>query len=157
MLVRGTRPDAALGYDSYLRCIYAGWYIQRYTYRYVVLSGADGLAQAMAKFLKVNVVELPPTLLEPRAHSTYENAVYVKALLEQQSISPASSRIVILTSDFHSWRARRVFEHCGMHVRVIPVPDVLKRSASLPYRLTGFFTIVEEVGKSITYAVEGKL
>ncbi len=156
MLVAGTGPNATLGDDSYLRSVYAGWYFKTYSFRFVVVSGAEGTAEAMAKFLTASGVPAASILLESRSHTTYENAVYVKALLQQHSLLGENSRIVILTSDYHSWRARRVFDRCGVHVRVIPVPDVAKRSASLPYRLAGFFTIVTELSKDLVYALQRK-
>lgn len=157
MLIAGTRPNATLGYDSYLRSVYAGWYLRTYSFPLVVVSGGDGVAEAMAKFLVTSGVPESSILLESRSHTTYENAEYVKTLLEQHSVLAANSRIVILTSDYHSWRARRVFERCGVQVRVAPVPDVTKRSGSLAYRLAGFVTIATEFAKDLTYAVQGKI
>ena len=154
MLVAGTGPNATLGYDSYIRSVYAGWYLQAYHFRFAVVSGGDGLAQALAKFLIASGVPGDAILLETRSQTTYENALYVKALLQQHLLLTQNSRIVILTSDYHSWRARQVFEHCGVPVRVIPVPDVIKRSASWPYRLAGFFTVTGELSKDLVYELE---
>lgn len=157
MLISGTGPNATLGYDSYLRSVYAGWYLNTYNFRFVIVSGGDGVAEAMAKFL--TSVGVPPSsiLLDSRSHSTYENAIEVKALLQEHSLLTQSSRIAILTSDYHSWRARRVFEHCGVHARVSPVPDVTKRSASPAYRLAGFFTIADELAKDLVYTLQRKM
>ncbi len=154
MLVPGTGPNATLGYDSYLRSVYAGWYLKRYNFRFVVVSGADGLAQAMAKFLTASGVPESSILLESKSHTTYENALYVKALLQQHSLLAPDSRIVILTSDYHSWRASQVFNYCGVRVRTTPVPDVTKRSGSLPYRLSGFFTIAGELAKDFVWTLQ---
>ncbi len=49
MLISGTGPNATLGYDSYLRCVYAGWYLKTYNFRFVVVSGGDGLAEGHGK------------------------------------------------------------------------------------------------------------
>ncbi len=157
MLISGTGSNATLGYDSYLRCVYAGWYLKTYNFRFVVVSGGGGLAEAMAKFLASSGVPPSSILLESRSHSTYENALDVKALIEQHSLLNRSSRIVVLTSDYHSWRARRVFEHCGVHVRVSPVPDVTKRSGSKPYRIAGFVTIADELAKDLAYMLQHKM
>jgi uncharacterized SAM-binding protein YcdF (DUF218 family) len=78
-------------------------------------------------------------------------------LLQRRNLLATSRTIVILTSDYHCWRARRVFERLGIHVRVIPVPDVGKRSSSKVYRWQGFFTLLDEFGKDIAYAVMGRL
>lgn len=157
MLVAGTGPQATLGYDSYLRTAYASWVLHSRRFTWVVVSGAGGLAQGMDKFLVHNGI--PPNLIleETQATSTFENASYVKDLLARRRLLAPSCRIVILTSDFHSWRASRVFEKLGMHVRVIPVPDVIKRSSSRIYRWQGFFTLLNEFGKVIAYGVMGRL
>jgi len=42
-------------------------------------------------------------------------------------------------------------------VRVIPVPDIGKRSSSKVYRWQGFFTLLDEFGQDIAYAVMGRL
>lgn len=157
MLINGTGPNATLGYNSYLRSVYAAWYLENHNFPVVIASGGDGLAEAMAKFLEASGVPASSILLESRSHTTYENAVYVKALLKQHSLLGNKTRIVILTSDYHSWRASRVFKHQGMDVRVVPVPDVTKRSGSLPYRLDGFFTIAGELTKNLVYVAERKM
>src|SRR6185437_1698006 len=149
MLVPGTGPQATLGYDSYLRTAYASWVLHSRRFTWVVVSGAGGLAQAMDKFLVQNGIPPGSVLEETQATSTFENASYVKNLLAQHHLLAPACRIVILTSDFHSWRASRVFEKQGMHVRVIPVPDVIKRSSSRIYRWQGFFTLLNEFGKDL--------
>jgi len=157
MLVPGTGPQATLGYDSYLRTAYASWVLHSRRFTWVVVSGAGGLAQGMDKFLVQNGIPPGSILEEAQATSTFENASYVKDLLARRHLLAPACRIVILTSDFHSWRASRVFEKQGMRVRVIPVPDVLKRSSSRIYRWQGVFTLLNEFGKDLGYAVIGRL
>lgn len=157
MLVAGTGPQATLGYDSYLRTAYASWVLHSRRFTWVVVSGAGGLAQQMDKFLVQNGIPPNSILEETQATSTFENASYVKDLLARRRLLSPYCRIVILTSDFHSWRASRVFEKLGMRVRMIPVPDVIKRSSSRIYRWQGFFTLLNEFGKVTAYGVMGRL
>jgi len=156
MLVDGTGPQATMGYDSYLRCTYASWILQRYHYSYIVLSGPDGLAQAMAEYLASHGVK-QPLLIENSARTTSQNAEFVKKILDHQPGLPPHPSIVILTSDFHTRRARRVFEHWGMPVRVIPVPDVNKRLSFPAQRWTAFLTLADEYVKFAGYKLEGKI
>lgn len=157
MLLSGTGPRATLAYDSYLRVVYASWVLHWRTFPWIVVSGGNGLAQQMKEFLvRVGIPEAS-ILEEARSQSTFENALYVKGLLQRRNLLATSRTIVILTSDYHCWRARRVFERLGIHVRVIPVPDVGKRSSSKVYRWQGFFTLLDEFGKDIAYAVMGRL
>lgn len=157
MLVSGTGPRASLGYDSYLRTVYASWVLHSRRYSWVVVSGGGGLAQGMGDFLAENGIPRTSILEETQSHSTFENASYVKDLLERRNLLAPARKIVILTSDYHSWRASRVFKKQGMHVRVIPVPDVTKQSASKIYRWQGFFVLLNEFGKDAAYAVMGQL
>src|SRR5579863_1886232 len=48
MLVPGAGPDAAMGDDTYLRCVYASWVLKRQSFHYTIVSGGDGLAHTMA-------------------------------------------------------------------------------------------------------------
>ena len=157
MLVPGTGPRAALGYDSYLRAVYAGWTLSGFHYPLVVVCGDEGVAEALSASLQANGVPANSILLERRSRSTEENAMYVRELLREHSISPELSRIVILTSDFHCFRARATFAKRGIAARVIPVPDVAKRSGLVPYRLEGFVTVTEELSKTAFYWLTGKM
>jgi len=157
MLVAGTGPDATLGYESYLRCVYAWWNIQRFKYSYVVVTGDNGLAETMAAFLRDRGVDPKCIVLENRAQSTYENALYVKKLLEDRVALPPHPRLALLTSDFHSRRAKLVFEHAGLHVMAVPVPDVSKQPNSPTARVAGFFTLAGEMAKYVYYAAKGRL
>jgi uncharacterized SAM-binding protein YcdF (DUF218 family) len=156
MLVDGTGPTATLGYDSYLRCNYALWMLQRYRYSYVVLSGADGMAETMAKYLTAHGVK-QSLLVENSARSTLQNAEFVKKILDHQAGLPPRPKIVILTSDYHTRRARLVFEHAGMPVRVIPVPDINKRLAFPAQHWAAFLTLAEEYLKFGGYQLKGKI
>jgi len=157
MLLSGTGPRATLAYDSYLRIVYASWVLHSRTFPWAIVSGGNGLAQQMKQFLVRNGTPEASILEEPRSQSTFENALYVKDLLQRRNLLATSRTIAILTSDYHCWRARRVFERLGIHVRVIPVPDVGKRSSSRVYRWQGFFTLLDELGKDAAYAVMGRL
>jgi uncharacterized SAM-binding protein YcdF (DUF218 family) len=151
MLVSGTGPQATLAYDTYLRCVYASWILRTHKFHYVIVSGGDGLAPAMAGFLSRNGVDPRFILAERSATSTYENAVFTRNILEQQYGASKIPEVVILTSDYHAWRARRTFEHCGIRSKVIPVPDLIKRSSTMTYRLTGAITLLSEWGKDFFY------
>lgn len=157
MLVSGNNPRAALGYDSYLRGVYAGWMLRKFQFPLVVTSGAEGLAEGLATLLESEGVPQNSIALERRSHNTAENALYVKELLEQRSIPIHAARIVIVTSDFHCLRARAIFAKHGLRVRVIPVPDVAKRCGHVPYRFEGFVTVAEEVCKDAFYWATGQM
>jgi uncharacterized SAM-binding protein YcdF (DUF218 family) len=157
MLVDGTGPQSVLGYDSYLRCAYASGYLQQYRYKYVVVSGPDGLAESMARFLEMRGVLADQMLIENSARTTEQNAEFVKTILDHQSGLPAHPLIAVLTSDYHTRRARRVFERYGMVVHAIPVPHVNKALGSVEMRWDAFLTVTTELAKLAGYKVEGKI
>ena len=157
MLVPGTGANATLGYDTYLRCVYAGWVLKTRHYRHVVVTGGDGLAEAMAAFLVKDGVAPASIFQERAAMNTYQNALYTRRLLGAEYTGRTLPPVVILTSDYHSWRARRVFEHCGLHAKTIPVPDLIKRSGELSYRWTAALTLAGELEKDVWYILSGKL
>ena len=158
MLVPGTGPDAALGDDTYLRCVYATWILKGHQkFKRCILSGGQGLAPAMAGFLSAQGVARDSIWQEPAARSTYENALFTKRLLTLKYGADRIPEVVVLTSDYHSWRAQRTFQRIGLRTRMIPVPDVIKRSSSPSYRWTGAITLLSEAEKDLFYAATGRL
>lgn len=157
MLVDGTGPQASLGYDSYLRCTYAVWNMQQHRYKYVVLSGPDGLAETMAAFLAAHGAKPDQLLIENAARTTSQNAEFVKNILDRQAGLPSHPKIAILTSDYHSHRAQLVFLHFGLPVRVIPVPDAGKRGQFIRLRWGALIDEMEELIKFGFYQLSGQL
>jgi uncharacterized SAM-binding protein YcdF (DUF218 family) len=156
MLVSGPGPRGTLGYDTYLRCIYASWVLRTQKFHYVVVTGGDGLADAMARFLEQNGVDSHAILTERSAQSTYENALFTRRILQVQYAARPLPEVVVLTSDYHAWRARLTFQHCGFRVRTIPIPDLIKRSGLRSFRLNGAEDIFSEWIKDIYYIVSGE-
>jgi uncharacterized SAM-binding protein YcdF (DUF218 family) len=157
MLVDGTGAQATLGFDSYLRCAYASWNLQHHSYRYIVVSGPNGLATAMAQYLMFRGTKRSQILLETAAQTTAQNAEFVKNILDRQHDLPPHPVIAILTSDYHTRRARKVFEHAGIPVRVIPVPDLAKRDTSITGRWNAFLDLSQEFAKDGFYKLSGKI
>lgn len=157
MLVDGTGPNATLGADTYLRCVYAAWVLRQHTFHTVVVTGADGAAAAMARYLEQQGVPEQSILEEPRATSTFQNAVYTRELLLDHYRTTAPPPVVILTSDFHSWRARRVFQKVGLQTNIIAIPDALKQTHTPAKRWDVFLTLVNEGTKDLGYLVLGRL
>jgi uncharacterized SAM-binding protein YcdF (DUF218 family) len=157
MLVAGTGPQATLGYDSYLRCVYASWYIHRFRYTYIVVTGSDGLGDAMAQFLENRGVKPGQILIENAARTTYQNAEFVQKILAHQSGLPAHPEIAVLTSDYHTRRSLLVFKHQGMPVHMIPAPDAAKRAGDIRQRWGACQDMADEVLKDGYYKLTGKL
>src|SRR4030095_10393060 len=106
------------------------------------INAPSPVAAAMANFLKFQGVPPEAIHLESQSHSTRENALYSAPLLKD-----LPGRKVLLTSDYHAFRARRAFAKAGIDVSVLPVPDVLKRSSRLLSRWSCFLELLEETVK----------
>lgn len=156
MLISGTGPQATLGYDTYLRCVFAASLLRSQSFHLVIVSGSDGMAETMAKFLVQNGVNPRSILTERSAQTTYQNAAFTKRILDVQYSGKALPAVVILTSDYHAWRALRTFKHCGFTAQAIPIPDVIKRSSQRSFRLTGTVTVLSEWLKDIYYIASGR-
>jgi len=147
--------DGSMGWSSYLRTTYAWWTFRDGGFREVVVSGGAiastaPVAKAMGEFLKFQGVPPEAVHLETQSHSTRENALYSVLLLKN-----LPGRKVLLTSDYHAFRARRAFAKAGIEVSVLPVPDVLKRSGRWLSRWSCFIELLEETVKIGYYCARG--
>lgn len=147
--------DGSMGWSSYLRTTYAAWTFRDGGFKEVVVSGGaiaapKPVAIAMGDFLKFEGVPPEAIHLETESHSTRENALYSARLLKD-----LPGRKVLLTSDYHAFRARRAFSKAGIDVSVLPVPDVLKRSGRWLSRWSCFVELLEETVKIGYYAARG--
>lgn len=140
--------DGVLGPSSYVRTLYAVRAYRATPFRCIIVTGGQSGASpkttgtAMRDFLIANGVPAGVIHVEARAASTRENAMFVKSMLQSRS-----SRPILMTSDFHMFRARRVFERAGIPVISRPVPDVLRRSNHIVNRWGSFWTLALETTK----------
>lgn len=145
ILLGADRVDDMLGYSSYWRSVYAVWTFREGNFRRVVISGGPGgaaVAESMRNFLIASGVPPGAITAETASGSTRENALRTAALLQNEP-SPK----VLLTSDFHMYRAYRCFQKAGVDVTAVPVPDALKRSTRWHRRWTAFVDLCEETAK----------
>ncbi len=147
--------DGVIGDSSYWRSVYAVRAWKEGGFRQVVLSGGDGsqdasVAEAMRTFLVSQGVPGNAIQLEPRSRSTRENALYTKELL-----AGVPGRKVLLTSDYHMFRALRAFRKVGLEVLPRPFPDVRKRATQRLGRWPAFLELVKETLKIGYYYLRG--
>ncbi len=146
-------PGGILGQSSYLRCQYAVMAYREGGFRTVVLTGGgrgSPAGLAMQRFLEAAGVPASATVVESNSLSTRENALYTRELL-----ASLPGRKVLMTSDYHMFRALRVFEKLGIAVEPRPIPDVGKRAASWTGRWPAFLDLVVECIKIVYYSLRG--
>lgn len=148
--------DGMIGQGTFLRSLYAARAWKGGKFRAVVVSGGPSPpspvtpAAAMRDYLICQGVPRDAVYMDEQSRSTRENALYVK-----QIAGGWPDRKVLLTSDYHMYRARRVFEKAGIAVSTLPAPDVLKRFNSPFARLECFVTVAAETAKIVYYKVNG--
>ena len=144
------------GYSSYLRALYGARAWRERPFQEVILAGGlspnapQSLAASMADLLVAGAVPKNRIVLEEKSANTRENAILTRSLPQC-----CPGKVVLLTSDFHMFRARRTFEKAGLGVIPRPIPDVLKRSTHIYERWACFWVLVIETAKIAYYYVRG--
>ena len=121
--------DTVLGSSSYWRAVYAVRAIREHPFKKVIISG--GSSPGMRDFLKGHGIDVSNVVVDTESTSTRENALNVAK-------AGPEGRVVLLTSDYHIWRAVRVFRKHGIAIETSPVPDVRKRNG-IWYSRAGLF------------------
>jgi len=114
--------------------------------RIVVSRGTPGILD----FLTAYGVPREAILVERQASSTHESAVETAQLIEN-----LPGRRVLLTSDFHIYRALHAFRKAGIQATPFAVPDVLHSSEHWQGRFSAFETMATESVKIVYYRLRG--
>lgn len=144
--------DGVLGESSYWRSVYALRAIRRGNFQHVVITGggADKPAQLMADFIAGGGVPRETLTLELNSRSTRENALFTVPL-----VNSLPGRKVLLTSDYHMFRAWRAFRLAGIDTVPMPFPDARKRVNNWQKRWGVFLELCEETAKIGYYRIRG--
>lgn len=143
--------EAFFGLDTYWRTVYAAAAYGQRPFRKVVVCGA-GVARPMRAFLILAGVPEGAIQEESASRSTRENAMNAARLLRAET-----GRKVLLTSDYHMFRAYRAFLKAGLAVEPRPFPDAIKRSGRPAERWSVFLQEIEETLKIVYYGARGWL
>lgn len=146
--------DGTIGESSYWRAVYAARAWREGGFKAIVVTGGGppgrSVAEAMRDFLIAQGVPRESIRVETQSQSTRENALFVKPILQEMP-----GRKVLLTSDFHMYRAERTFQKAGINVLPRPFPDVRKRVQSPLDRWEAFLTLGQETAKIVDYHLRG--
>ena len=154
IVLGGDSVGDVLGMSSYWRSVYAVRAWRQGTFRTVVLTGGPAagtsVAERMREFLVSQGVPASVIQLETKAGNTRENALYTKPILD----GLAGSK-VLLTSDYHMFRASRVFRKAGIAAAPRPLPDAAKRANTWLDRWPVFLSLCQETVKIGYYFARG--
>ncbi len=138
-----------LGVTSYWRSVYAVFAWREGHYQTLVLSGLN-LAGPMRDFVIAYGIPRDAILIEDRSRDTHENAIFTAKLLRNDP-----RQKVLLTSDYHMFRASRAFRKAGLDVSPLPFPDAQKRVNSLIERWSIFCVLSTETTGVAYYGLRG--
>ena len=151
--------DGLLGPSSYLRAVYTVRAMRAHRFQQVIISGGNSnrmnppLAEVMRDFVRGHGIDTSNVVLETESTSTRENALRSVELL--RSSGNTTGKVVLLTSDFHVWRATRVFQKAGLAVDSWPIPDILKRRGAWQARAGLVVELATETAKIGWYRWKG--
>jgi uncharacterized SAM-binding protein YcdF (DUF218 family) len=137
-----------ISYSSYWRARQALYAWQSGGFKKIVLSGGGG--PGIYNYLLSVGIPRDAMVAEWKSTSTRENGIETARLI--QSIP---GRKVLLTSDFHMYRALRVFRKLGIEVTPMPIPDVLQSTQHWSGRFSACETMIVESVKIVDYQLRG--
>ena len=137
-----------ISYSSYWRARQALLAWQTGGFRKIVICGSGD--PGIFNFLIADGVPREVFVTERGSASTRENAIETARLIQT-----LPGKKVLLTSDFHMYRALRVFRKLGIEAAPMAVPDVLHSTEHWYERFSAFETMATETVKIVYYAVRG--
>jgi len=148
LLSAAADENGGISYSSYWRARQAVFAWQTGGFKTIVISGGGG--PGILNFLLDNGVPRSAMIAEWRSTSTRESGIAVARLLEN-----LPGKRVVLTSDFHMYRAVRVFRKLGVEAAPMAVPDVLHSTQGWPGRFGACCTMLLESAKIGYYDLRG--
>jgi uncharacterized SAM-binding protein YcdF (DUF218 family) len=147
-------PDV-IGWTSYWRSVYAVRAWREGGFWAVVtcggaIKGEVPVAERMGDFLVSQGIPAKAIRVEGQSRSTRENALKSKVILDT-----LTGRKVLMTSDYHMYRAYRTFRKAGIPVEPRPIPDASKQLSEWRYRFPVFIGLCVETAKIAYYTVRG--
>ena len=148
LLSAAADDSQGISYSSYWRARYVLLAWQTGGFSKIVVSGGGG--PGIVNFLVGQGIPRQAIVSEWGSQNTRENGIAVARLIEGMP-----GKKVLLTSDFHMYRALRVFRKLNIEVTPMPAPDVLHSAEHWNGRFQAFEIMVIESAKIFDYAVRG--
>jgi uncharacterized SAM-binding protein YcdF (DUF218 family) len=148
LLSAANDDNGGISYSSYWRARQALFAWQTGGFKKIVICGDGG--PGILNFLIAYGIPREAFVTEHSSTNTRENAIETARLVQG-----LPGKKVLLTSDFHMYRALRVFRKVGIEAAPMAVPDVLQSAEHLNGRFGAFETMLVESAKIVYYAVRG--
>jgi uncharacterized SAM-binding protein YcdF (DUF218 family) len=155
IVLGGSNLDyGTIGGSTYWRGVYTVLCYKQCRYGRIVATGGppgeNSSALALRRFLVSQGIPSSVIQVESDSNSTRENALFTAKLLKN-----TPGRKLLLTSDFHMYRASRAFRKAGLEVFTVPFPDVGKRELQWLARWPAFLDLLDETAKIAYYRARG--
>ena len=130
--VRGEKPSAT--FRARLDCAYD--YLECNPQTKVIVTGGKGHdekiaeAEAARRYLEGRGISGERILMEDKSASTQENLLFAKEILQREFAQEA--RLILVSSDYHLYRAQLVAKALGLDVETMGNP-------SIPYLIPNFY------------------
>jgi uncharacterized SAM-binding protein YcdF (DUF218 family) len=143
--------NGIIGETSYWRSAYTVMAWREGGWRQVIVSGGGGgaalpVGEAMKIFLESGGIPADAILTDSQSLSTHESAQNLARIVPQMP-----GRKILLTSDYHMFRAVRALRKAGVTVIPRPIPDATKRAGSWNLRWQVFQDLLIETSKIAYY------
>lgn len=148
LLSAANDDNGGISYSSYWRARQAIYAWQNGGFSRIIISGGGG--PGIFHYLTTNGVPASVIVSDSRSDSTRESGIEVAHLLQN-----IPGKRVLLTSDFHMFRAIRVLRKLGVDAAPMAVPDILQSTEHWPGRFTACWEMVVESVKVAYYAFRG--
>jgi len=148
LLSAAADDQSGISYSSYWRARMAVLAWRTGNFKKIVVSGGGG--PGILDFLEAYGVPPDAIVAEWQSQSTRENGMEVARMIQGMP-----GKKVLLTSDFHMYRALGVFRKLGIDVTPMPAPDVLHATQNWPGRFSAFETMCMETAKIVDYRLHG--
>ena len=155
IVLGGDSIKDVIGWSSYWRSVYAVRAWREGGWRVVLISGGSSsgvepAAERMGEFMMSQGIPVSVIRVETESHSTRENALKSKLILAK-----LPGHKVLMTSDYHMFRAARVFRKAGIDIEPRPLPDAAKQAGSWGNRWPLFLGLCVETAKIGYYSARG--
>lgn len=155
IVLGGDSIKDVIGWSSYWRSVYAVRAWREGGWRVVLISGGSSsgvepAAERMGEFMMSQGIPVSVIRVETESHSTRENALKSKLILAK-----LPGHKVLMTSDYHMFRAARVFRKAGIDIEPRPLPDAAKHAGSWGNRWPLFLGLCVETAKIGYYSARG--
>lgn len=112
----------------------------------IVVSGGQGKGEdmtealAMKNFLVDNGVDPSLIIMEDKSTNTYENFLYSKNVLEEETVKEDFT-ITIISNNFHMYRAKFLAKEVGFNTHGYPAPS--HKASALVFYVREFFGVIK--------------